>query len=96
MIRKMLQILAALLAVVVIAGWLVAGANKGWTKTSVPVQRTDEITGITVDEYQKRFVPGLEILGAGLFLAAVLAGGSFLFGAKKLNTEKNEIKKQAS
>ena len=89
MISKILRILAAVLAIVAITGWLVTGANTGWTKTSVPVKRTDEITGITVDEYQKRFVPGLEILGVGLVLAACLAGGSFLFRATKLSNERS-------
>ena len=83
MTRNILRILAGLLAIIAVMGWLVTGANTGWTKTSVPVKHTDEITGITVDEYQKRFVPGLEILGVGLILAVALAGCSFLFGVKK-------------
>jgi hypothetical protein len=58
--------------------WLARGANRGWTKTSVPVKRTDEVTGITVDDYQKRFVPGADFLGAALLGSGILAGASLL------------------
>ena len=58
--------------------WLATGANRGWTKTSVPVKRTDEVTGITVDEYKKRFVPGADFLVAASLASGILAGASFL------------------
>jgi len=58
--------------------WLATGANRGWTKTSVPVKRTDEVTGISVDDYRKRFVPGADFLGAALLASGILAGASFL------------------
>jgi hypothetical protein len=58
--------------------WLATGAHWGWTKTSVPVKRTDEVTGITVDDYQKRFVPGVDFLGAALLGSGILAGASLL------------------
>ena len=75
---------AAVILILTSAGiWLVTGANRGWTKTSVPVKRTDEVTGITVDDYQKRFVPGVDFLGASLLASGLLAGASFLFRTKQ-------------
>lgn len=83
MTKAILRILAATVAVVSLGTWLATGANGGWTKTSVAVKETDEITGITVDKYEKRFVPGVELLGAALVGAGILAGASFLFGTKQ-------------
>ena len=83
MSKKVLRTLAWLLLVATLAVWVATGANRGWTKTSVPVRRTDEVTGITVDDYQKRFVPGVDFLGAALLGSGILAGASFLFRKKQ-------------
>ena len=40
--------------------WQSAGANTGWTKTSVAVPRIDPITEIAYTDYEDRFVPGIE------------------------------------
>ena len=71
--------MALVLLVAALVTWVATGANRGWTKTTVPVKRTDEVTGITVDDYQKRFVPGVDFLGAAVLGSAILAGASFLF-----------------
>jgi hypothetical protein len=86
MIRPILLIVAGALVLAALGLWLVTGANRGWTKTSVPVSRTDEVTGIKVDDYQKRFVPGVDFLGAALLGSAVLAGASFLFRRPQAQT----------
>ena len=78
MSRRLLRTAAALLLVAAVVVWVAAGANRGWTKTTVPVQRTDEVTGITVDDYQKRFLPGVDFLGAAVLGTGILAGASFL------------------
>ena len=67
-----------LLLVAALGLWLGTGTNRGWTKTSVPVKRTDEVTGITLDDYQKRLVPGVDFLGAALLGSGILVGASFL------------------
>ena len=59
--------------------WAASGANRGWTKTSVPTKTLDEVTGIEGVTYEKRFVPGVDFLGAALLGAGILAGVSFLF-----------------
>ena len=83
MSKTILRAFAAILVLAAAGMWLAAGANRGWTKTSVPVQRTDEVTGITVDDYQKRFVPGIDFLGASVLGSGILAGVSFLFRTKQ-------------
>jgi hypothetical protein len=79
----MLRAVAAILILAAAGIWLAAGANRGWSKTSVPVKRTDEVTGITVDDYQKRFVPGIDFLGAALLGSGILMGASLLFRTKQ-------------
>ena len=83
MSKTVLRAVAAILILAAAGMWVATGANRGWTKTSVPVKRTDEVTGITVDDYQKRFVPGIDFLGAALLGSGILAGASFLFRKKQ-------------
>ena len=73
---------AALLAASSIIFWAAAGANRGWTKTSVPRKIADPVTGIEGVTYEKHFVPGVDFLGAALLGAGILAGASFLFRTK--------------
>ncbi len=67
------------IAAAAVLTWLVLGANRGWTRTSVPVKTLDQVTGIEGIEYHKRFVPGLDFLGATLLSAGIVAGASFFF-----------------
>jgi hypothetical protein len=80
--KKILRLLAALLAVGSLAFWAAAGANRGWTKTSVPREIADPVTGIEGVRYEKHFVPGVDFLGVALLGAGVLTGASFLFRTK--------------
>lgn len=86
-VKNILRMLGLLVALVVLTAWLVRGANMGWTKDRIAVKQLDEITGIEAIEYRDRFVPGLEWLGAGMAVAAALAGASFLFRSKTQNKE---------
>ena len=83
--RKILRIVALLFAVGSIIFWAATGANRGWTKTSVPKENVDEVTGIVGVTYEKRFVPGVDFLGAAFLGAGILAGVSFLFRPKSKN-----------
>ena len=71
-----------ILALVVVRGslslWLATGASRGWTRTSVPVKQVDADTGIEGVTYERRFVPGVDFLGAALLVAGTLGGFSFL------------------
>jgi len=77
--RRVLQILALAAALAAGSFWLAAGAQRGWTKTSVPVRTVDDVTGIEGISYRKHFVPGLDFLGAALLGAGILAGASLVF-----------------
>ena len=84
---KLLRWLALALFALALTTWLVAGANRGWTKTSVPVKKLDEVTGLEGIEYQKRFVPGVDFLGAAALGAGLLAGLSFFFRSQTTKLE---------
>jgi hypothetical protein len=84
--KRILRILALVLTLVAAGVWLSAGANRGWTKTSVETKTLDEVTGIEGVSYERRFVPGLDLLGAALLGASLLAGVSFLFQHKPTTT----------
>jgi len=86
-LRALLRVLALTVLAAGLLFWLAAGANRGWTKTSVPVRKLDEVTGIEGIEYRKRFVPGLDFLGVVVLGAGALAGASFLCGNKRQRTE---------
>ncbi len=77
--KRTFCILAALLVVGAGLAWAGLGANRGWTRTSVPVKTIDQVTGIEGIEYHKQFVPGLDFLGAALLGAGLLAGASLFF-----------------
>jgi hypothetical protein len=80
--RKILQILALVVVLAAAITWLATGANRGWTKTSVPVKTLDDVTGIEAINYQQKFLPGVDFLGAAVIIAGSLAGTSFLFRNK--------------
>ena len=80
--RGICQVSAGVLALAGAVVWLACGANRGWTKTLVPVKVTDEVTGIEGVEYRKHFSPGLDFLGAALLGAGALAGASLLLRRK--------------
>jgi hypothetical protein len=80
--KKGLRIIAIILAASSIIFWAAAGANRGWTKTSVPRKIVDQVTGIEGVSYEKHFVPGVDFLGAALLGAGVLTGASFFFRTK--------------
>ena len=84
--KRALQLLALLIVLAAATTWLVTGANRGWTKTSVPIKTLDEITGIEGITYQKKFLPGVDFLGAAFAGAALLAGASLFFRKPKNNT----------
>lgn len=77
--KRTLRILALVLAVAAALTWLTLGANRGWTRTSVPVKTVDEVTGIEGIQYRKQFVPGLDLLGGALLGAGIFAGASLFF-----------------
>ena len=77
--KRFLRSLALFVVLAAAATWLATGANRGWTKTSVPLKTLDEVTGIEGITYQARFLPGVDFLGAAFGGAGLLAGASLFF-----------------
>lgn len=88
--KRILQTLAVIVVLAAGFSWLAAGANRGWTKTSVPVKKLDEVTGIEGISYEKKFQPGVDFLGAAFASAAVLGGISFFFRTPKQQPNKTK------
>lgn len=83
--RLALRVTALVLLVGTIGFWAAKGAHTGWSQNQVPVKQTDEITGIEFVTYEQRFVPGVELLGAGMGLAAGLFAVSLFLKRKSNN-----------
>jgi thymidine phosphorylase len=81
-VKRFLLIGAPIIAVATVGVWLATGAHRGWTRTTATVMEVEPITGLEHPVETKKFVMGVELLGAGLGLAAALAGSSFLFKSK--------------
>ena len=80
--KRTIRMIAAILIVGAIAFWAATGANRGWTKTHVPKKTVDEATGLEGIQWQEKFVPGVDFLGAALMGAGFLTGVSFFVPAK--------------
>ena len=82
-----------LIAAILLGGsiffWAAAGASRGWTKTRVPVKTVDAVTGLEGIQWQGKFVPGVDFLGAAVLGAGVLAGLSLLV-PRKSKPQRNE------
>jgi hypothetical protein len=87
--KKILQLLAVLVLLAAGTTWVATGANRGWTKTSVAVKTLDPVTEIEGITYEKRFLPGVDFLGASALVAGLLAGTSFFFRNKKQTQTEN-------
>jgi hypothetical protein len=81
--RLLLRLTAAGLLAGALTVWVLTGRHQGWTKNEVFTDKVDEITGITYQETEKRFVMGTDLLGASGGTALVLAGLSFLRKRRK-------------
>tara|TARA_R110002050_G_scaffold122120_1_gene240650 strand:+ start:529 stop:795 length:267 start_codon:yes stop_codon:yes gene_type:complete len=80
--RTIIRFSALILMVATLGWWMAAGAHRGWSMNRVPQTMTDEFTGLDYVEYQDRFVPGIDILGGGIALAALALTVSFFIRPK--------------
>jgi len=77
-LKKPLRLASFFVALVTLVVWLFGGPNLGWTKTSEMVKSRDAVTDLEVITWEKRFLPGVDFLVAGLLASGVLVGASFL------------------
>jgi len=81
--NKILKVMALAVLLGAISTWLVTGANRGWTKTSIAIKTLDPVTEIEGITYQKKFLPGVDFLGAAAGLSAALSAASLIFRKPK-------------
>lgn len=80
---------AILLLVSMLTWWVAAGAHRGWTMTSVPTRVLDEVTGIEAVVYEKRLVPGLDVVGAVAGMSFLMIGVSLLGRSSRRTTTRS-------
>lgn len=76
--RILLRGAGVLIALFIFCVWAAKGYHRGWTRHQTPVKQIDPITELEFVTYEKRFVPGLDYLGAGVLVGAALFGATFL------------------
>jgi hypothetical protein len=76
--RILLRGAGAFFVLYVICVWAAKGYNRGWTQDQIPVKHIDQVTEIEYIKYEKRFVPGLDVLAAGVTTGLVLFSVTFL------------------
>ena len=75
--------LAALASLVLVLGlWFFGGCQLGWTKTSVPIKQVDPVTEVDYIVWERRFLPGIDFLAAGMVVIGGLFGSSYFFRKK--------------
>ena len=82
--RLATRILGWLLVIGGLVIWLGTGRHTGWTQTSVTRMEKDPVTEIEAPIIEKRFVAGVDFLGATVLPGVVLVGLSFLHRRKPL------------
>ena len=80
--KRALQMAAVVFAVAGVGLWLALGADRGWTKTSVAIERIDPVTDLHYPEYKKGFFPGVDFLAVSLAVSVALFGSSWLMRNK--------------
>ncbi len=81
-VRKFLRSAALLVLLTGLGVWMVTGCHRGWSRTSSPRWQIDPVTEIRFSIDEKKFVAGVDFLGACLLAAGGLAAVSF-FARKK-------------
>lgn len=84
--KKTLRLLALVLVLGTVSFWAAKGAHRGWSQDRVPVKQVDEITGLEHVTYEDRYVPGVDFLGGGLCISALVLVVSFFVRQKSNST----------
>ena len=84
--RTATRLLAIFIFSTCLSWWWFSGADMGWTKTYVTIPATDEITGISYEVKQEKFIPGVDFVALGTGLSFAIFAASFLFSKRKSQT----------
>ncbi len=76
--RILLRGFGVLAALFAFCFWAAKGYHRGWTQNQVPVVQVDPITEIKFTTYEKRFVPGVDYLAAGILFGTVVFSVTFI------------------
>lgn len=76
--RVLLRGAGAVLALFVFCFWAAKGYHRGWTQNQVAVRQIDPITEIPYVTYERRFVPGVDVLGGGILVGVLIFGVTFI------------------
>ena len=76
--KRKLRVAALAVALLSVGLWWAGGAHRGWTQTTVTRWELDAVTGINGPVIERKFVPGVELLAAGVAVALALYGLSFV------------------
>jgi hypothetical protein len=79
-VKRWLGLVAICFLVGTPVAWWWTGAHRGWTQTSVAIEKEDEVTGLTYREYERRLVIGVEWLAVGMGGGLVLGAASWAVG----------------
>ncbi len=85
--RQLLQKTALLLFAASILIWVIGGANRGFYKNRLVIEKEEAITGIVERIERPKFIPGIETPAIGIFIGGSFFLFSFLF--KKPLTSSN-------
>lgn len=84
--RTITRLLALFILSTCLSWWWFSGADMGWTKTYFTIPATDEITGISYEVKQEKFIPGVDFVALGTGLSFAIFAASFLFSKRKSQT----------
>lgn len=84
--RTATRLLALFILSTCLSWWWFSGADMGWTKTYITIPATDEITGISYEVKQEKFIPGVDFVALGTGLSFAVFAASFLFSKRKSQT----------
>lgn len=76
--RILLRGAGAFFVLYVFCVWAAKGYHRGWTQNQVPVKHIDPVTEIEFVTYEKRFVPGLDVLAGGVTAGLLVFAVTFL------------------
>ena len=85
LLPRLLRWLALAVVLVALLWWWQAGARVGFWQTQVSVTATDPVTGLSVQEWHPKFVPGIETPALGLGGAVAALAASFFLHRRNPN-----------